>query len=48
MFKNGFPKTVLFLRYVEVYCTAGQATDNNMTNAHCILDYLIQWHQNKH
>ena len=23
---------------VEKYCTAGQATDGNMTNAHCMLD----------
>jgi hypothetical protein len=22
------------------YCTAGQATNNNMGHAHCILDYL--------
>jgi len=25
------------LRYVEKYCIAGQATDNNMSHAHCKL-----------
>jgi hypothetical protein len=27
-----------FLDNVEKYCTAGQVTDDNMANAHCILD----------
>jgi len=26
------------MRYVEKYCSAGQATDDNMAHAHCMLD----------
>jgi hypothetical protein len=26
------------VRDVEKYCTAGQATDDNMVHAHCMLD----------
>jgi len=29
---------VLFIRYVEKYRSAGQATDKIMANVHCILD----------
>ena len=29
MFSNVFPKIVLYVRYVEKYVRAGQATDNN-------------------
>jgi hypothetical protein len=38
MFNNFFSKIVLFMRYVEKYCTAGQVTDGNMAHAHCMLD----------
>ena len=34
-----FPrKSYQFLDYVENYCTAGQATDENAAHAHCMLD----------
>ena len=33
-----FSKTVQFMRYVEIYRTAGQATDDNMALAHCMLE----------
>jgi hypothetical protein len=33
-----FQKIVPFMRYVEKYCRDGQATDDNMAHAHCILD----------
>jgi len=33
-FENG----VLLLDNVGKYCTAGQATDNNMAHAHCMVD----------
>jgi hypothetical protein len=32
------PKIVPFLRYVEKYCKDGQATDDNMAHARCLLD----------
>jgi len=32
------PKIVPFMKNVEKYCRAGQATDNNMAHAHCMLD----------
>jgi len=34
------PKIVLFMRYkyAEKYCKTGQTTDDNMTDAHCLLD----------
>jgi hypothetical protein len=33
-----FPKLLPFMRYVEKYCRAGQATDANMAHARCMLD----------
>ena len=38
MFNNFFPKIVPFMGYVEKYCRAGQATDDNMDHALCMLD----------
>jgi len=39
MFNNLFSKIVPFLwDNVEKYCTAAQATDDNMAHAHCMLD----------
>jgi len=35
------PKIVPSMRYVEKYCIAGQATDDNMAHAHCMLDTKI-------
>ena len=32
------PKIVPFVRYVEKCCTPGQATDDSMAHAHCMLD----------
>jgi hypothetical protein len=32
------PKNELFIDNVEKYCTAGQAADENMAHAHCMLD----------
>ena len=33
-----FRKSCRLWYNVEKYCTAGQATDNNMAHAHCMLD----------
>jgi len=33
-----FSENRAFLRYVEKYCTDGQATDDNMAHARCLLD----------
>ena len=33
-----FKKIVLFMRYVQKYSTAGQATDDSVANAHFMLD----------
>jgi len=33
-----FQKSCLLWDNVEKYCTAGQATDDNMAHAHCMLD----------
>jgi len=33
-----FRKECRLLDNVEQYCTAGQATDDNMAHAHCMLD----------
>jgi hypothetical protein len=33
-----FQKSCTLWGNVEKYCTAGQATDNNMAHAHCMLD----------
>jgi hypothetical protein len=39
MFSNFFfIKACLLLDSVEKYCIAGQATDDNMAQAHCVLD----------
>jgi hypothetical protein len=38
MFNNFLAQIVPFMRYVEKCCRAGQATDNNMAHAHCMLD----------
>ena len=39
MLGNFFPlKSHLLRDYVEKYCRAGQATDDNMAHAHCMLD----------
>jgi hypothetical protein len=39
MFNNFFsPNIVPFLDDVEKYCTAGQATDDRMAHALCMLD----------
>jgi len=35
---NIFFKIVQFMRYVEKYSTAGQATDDNMVHGHYMLD----------
>jgi hypothetical protein len=32
------PKIPPFMRYVEKYCRAGQATDDNIAHARCMLD----------
>jgi hypothetical protein len=37
MLNNIFPKIVAFMRYVEKYDTDGQATDDNMAHALCML-----------
>ena len=37
IFHSNFPKVVPFVRYVEKYCRSGQATDDNMMPAHCML-----------
>jgi hypothetical protein len=31
-------KIAQFMSYVEEYCGAGQATDDNVAHGHCILD----------
>jgi len=43
MINNFFfvPKIVSFIRYVEKYCIAGQATDDNMVHAYCMLDTKV-------
>jgi hypothetical protein len=33
-----FPKIVPFMRYVEKYCRAGQATDGNMAHTHFMMN----------
>jgi hypothetical protein len=33
-----FSKIMPFMRYVEIFCRVGQATDDNMAHAHCMLD----------
>ena len=33
-----FFKTVPFMRHVEEFCSAGQATDYNTVHAQCMLD----------
>jgi hypothetical protein len=33
-----YSKIALFMGYVVKYCRAGQATDENMAHAHCVLD----------
>jgi hypothetical protein len=38
MYNNFFPKVMSFLDKVEKYCRAGQAIDDNMAQAHCMLD----------
>ena len=38
VFSNFFPKFVPFMRYVEKYCRAGQATDDKMAHALFMLD----------
>ena len=38
MLKNLFLKIVPFMRCVGKCCKAGQATDDNMAHAHCMLD----------
>jgi len=38
MLNNFFPKIAPFMRYMEKYCKAGQATDDNTAHAHCMLD----------
>jgi len=45
--RNLCPVTLLFFKScrlwdVEKYCTAGQATDDNMAHAHCMLDTYTQ------
>ena len=35
---NVFRKSCLLLDNVEEHCRAGQATDENMTHMHCMLD----------
>ena len=35
---NFFKKIALFMNIVEKYCTAGQATDDNMAHAFFMLD----------
>ena len=36
-----FPKIGLFWENVEKYCTVGQATDDNLAHAHCMLDTKV-------
>jgi len=38
MFNNIFQKQRRLWDKVEKYCSAGQATDDNMAHAHCMLD----------
>ena len=38
MFNNFFRKSCLLLDKLEKYYTAGQALDDNMVHAHCMLD----------
>ena len=41
-----FPRKACLLRdNVEKYCTAGQATDDNMVHAHCMLDNEVYKHR---
>ena len=35
MFNNFFSNIVPIMTYVEIYGTAGQATDGNMAHVHC-------------
>ena len=37
--KNVFENHLSLCDHVEIFCTAGQATDDNMTHAHCVLDH---------
>ena len=43
-----FPPENLDLCNVKKYCRAGQATDNNMTHAHCMLDTKGYKHTHTH
>ena len=38
MFSDFFFKSCSFWDYLETHCSAGQATDDNMAHAHCVLD----------
>jgi hypothetical protein len=38
MFNNFLSKIVPFRGKVEKFCRVGQATDDNMAHAHCMLD----------
>jgi len=37
-FNNFFQGLIIYEIMWEKYCTAGQATDDNMAHAHCMLD----------
>jgi len=39
------PKVVPFKRQCGKYCTAGQATNDNMVHAHCMLDNEVYKHR---
>jgi len=38
VYRNIFLKIVPFMRKCGKYCTAGQATDDNMAHVHCMLN----------
>jgi len=48
MFSIFFSKILLFKRKREKICRAGQATDDNMAHAHCMLDTWGNRHTHKH
>jgi len=44
LFNNVFRKSCSLWDNVEKNCRAGQATDDNMAHAHCMLDALVYKH----
>jgi len=44
MFNNLFFLMWKFVSFMEKYCVVGQAIDDNMAHAHCILDTSVYKH----